>query len=102
MSRRTQKEPSYRLHKQSGQAMVTLPDGFCGRRDVLLGIYDTDASRATYHSVLAEWRANGRRLRCADSDTTALTVNRRRRESRRPWSGCIRVRARIAGTTCPA
>ena len=29
--------PSYRLHKQSGQAVVTLPDGLGGRRDVLLG-----------------------------------------------------------------
>jgi hypothetical protein len=26
--------PTYRKHKQSGQAIVTLPDGFGGRRDV--------------------------------------------------------------------
>jgi hypothetical protein len=33
------KPPSYRLHRQSGQAIVTLPDGLGGRRDVLLGPY---------------------------------------------------------------
>ncbi len=27
--------PTYRLHKQSGQAVVTLPDGIGHRRDVL-------------------------------------------------------------------
>ena len=26
MTRRTSNDPSYRLHKQSGQAIVTLPD----------------------------------------------------------------------------
>jgi hypothetical protein len=31
------KIPSYRLHKQSGHAIGTLPDGFGGRKDLLLG-----------------------------------------------------------------
>jgi hypothetical protein len=53
--------PSYRHHKQSGQAVVTLPDGLGGRRDVLLGKYDTPESRAEYARVLAEWEASGRR-----------------------------------------
>ena len=37
MSRRT-KVPSYRLHKQSGQALVTLTDGLGNRRDVPLDV----------------------------------------------------------------
>jgi integrase len=54
--------PSYRLHKQSGQAVVTLADGSGNRGDVLLGQYGTAESRAEYARVLAEWEANGRRL----------------------------------------
>jgi integrase len=54
--------PSYRLHKQSGQAVVTLTDGLGGRRDVLLGQHGTPESRAEYVRVLAEWEAAGRTL----------------------------------------
>jgi integrase len=54
--------PAYRVHKQSGQAIVTLTDGIGGRKDVLLGKYDTPESRAEYIRVLAEWEATGRRL----------------------------------------
>jgi integrase len=54
--------PSYRLHKQSGQAVVTLPDGRGGRRDVLLGKYDTPESKAEYQRVLLQWEAAGRHL----------------------------------------
>jgi integrase len=54
--------PSYRRHRQSGQAIVTLTDGCGGRRDVLLGEYGTVASRAEYARVIAEWEAAGRRL----------------------------------------
>jgi integrase len=53
--------PSYRLHKQSGQGIVTLTDGLGGRKDVLLGKYDTPESRAEYLRVLGEWQATGRR-----------------------------------------
>ena len=53
--------PSYRRHKQSGQAVVTLPDGFGRRRDVLLGKYGSPESRQEYLRVLAQWEANGRR-----------------------------------------
>jgi hypothetical protein len=38
--------PSYRLHKQSGQAVVTLTDGIGGRHDVLLGPHGTPESRS--------------------------------------------------------
>lgn len=54
--------PTYRLHKQSGQAIVTLTDGVGGRRDVLLGKYDTPESHEEYLRVLHEWKAAGRRL----------------------------------------
>src|SRR5262249_42266572 len=54
--------PAYRLHKQSGQAVVTLPDGLGNRRDVLLGTYGSDQSRAEYLRVVTEWQATGRRL----------------------------------------
>jgi integrase len=65
------------LHKQSGQAVVTLPDGLGGRRDVLLGKYDTPESRAEYARVLAEWEVGGRRLpaRSAEGSAPDLTVN---------------------------
>jgi integrase len=73
MSRRNH-IPAYRLHKQSGQAIVTLPDGFGRRRDVLLGKFGTPESRKEYARVLTEWESNGRRLPqpAAASD---ITVN---------------------------
>src|SRR5688500_2360381 len=46
--------PSYRLHKQSGQAIVTLSG-----KDHLLGTYGTAASKAEYKRVTAEWLAGG-------------------------------------------
>jgi integrase len=69
--------PSYRLHRQSGQAVVTLPDGRGGRRDALLGPHGTPESRQEYLRVLAEWEANGRRLppRGAEPSAPDLTVN---------------------------
>jgi hypothetical protein len=54
--------PSYRLHKQSGQAVVTLTDGLGGRRDVLLGKYDSPESRTEYARVVAAWESSGRKL----------------------------------------
>jgi hypothetical protein len=76
MSRRTH-VPTYRIHKQSGQAVVTLPDGLGGRRDVLLGKHGSPDSRAEYARVLAEWEAGGRRLppRGAEGSAPDLTIN---------------------------
>lgn len=48
--------PSYRLHKPTGQAVVTL-----NGRDSYLGRHGTPASRAEYDRLIAEWLANGRR-----------------------------------------
>jgi len=51
------KAPSYRKHKVSGQAVVTL-DG----RDFYLGPHGTKASHAEYDRLVAEWLANRRQL----------------------------------------
>jgi hypothetical protein len=67
--------PSYRLHKQSGQAVVTLTDGLGRRRDVLLRYHGTPESRVEYARVIAEWEANGRRLPASEATTTGLSVN---------------------------
>jgi integrase len=67
--------PTYRLHKQSGQAVVTLPDGLGRRRDVLLGLYGSPESRAEYARVLAEWEASGRRLPRPAAPVPDLSVN---------------------------
>lgn len=62
--------PTYRKHKQSGQAIVTLSDGLGGRRDVLLGPYGSKESRLEYARVIGEWESTGRRL----SDQTDMSV----------------------------
>jgi hypothetical protein len=70
--------PSYRLHKQSGQAIVTLPDGLGGRRDVLLGPHDSPQSRSEYDRIIAEWLAAGKRLPASvlgPAGRSDLTVN---------------------------
>src|SRR5262245_26896278 len=58
--------PSYRRHKQSGQAIVTLSG-----KDILLGKYGTRESRDKYNRVTSEWLAAGRHLR---ADPAAVTV----------------------------
>ncbi|HEY2837853.1 MAG TPA: hypothetical protein VGJ26_01805 [Pirellulales bacterium] len=57
--------PSYRRHKPSGQAVVTL-DG----RDFYLGKYNSAASCAEYNRRIAEWSANDG----AVPQTESLTV----------------------------
>lgn len=57
MPTHSRRPPSYRLHKGSGQAVVTL-DG----RNVYLGVHGTPASREAYDRVVSEWLANGRKL----------------------------------------
>ena len=49
--------PSYRLHRPTGQAVVTLSG-----RDFYLGKHGTPASRAEYDRLVAEWLAAGRQL----------------------------------------
>src|SRR5262249_50446760 len=66
--------PSYRKHRQSGQAVTTLTDSMGGRRDVLLGKYGPAASRHEYAGVISEWEAAGRRLP-SENPSSSLTIN---------------------------
>lgn len=50
------KFPSYRHHKRSGQAVVTLSG-----KDYYLGPHGTDASRIKYERLIARWIENGRK-----------------------------------------
>ena len=52
----TSRIPSYRFHKASGQAVVTLD-----YRDHYLGPFGSPESRVCYEQLVAEWLANGRR-----------------------------------------
>lgn len=48
------RQPSYRLHKPSGQAVVTIAG-----KDHYLGVYDSKASRAEYARLLKQWEGQG-------------------------------------------
>ncbi|WP_422931507.1 hypothetical protein [Singulisphaera sp. PoT] len=63
MSART---PSYRLHKCTNQAVVTL-----NGKDHYLGRYGSNESRAEYDRLIAHWLSNGRQL----AKTGDLTVS---------------------------
>jgi integrase len=54
---RRRKAPKYRLHKSSGQAVVTLSG-----KDFYLGRHRSEISRREYDRLVGEWLANGRRL----------------------------------------
>lgn len=54
MGRTKKDKPNYRLHKATGQAVVTL-----GGRDVYLGKYGTDASKDAYERAVLTWRNGG-------------------------------------------
>lgn len=60
MTRQSLSIPSYRLHKPSGQAVVTLSG-----KDHYLGLYDNPKSRNRYDRLIAEWLASDRELRPA-------------------------------------
>ncbi|GMU22145.1 MAG: hypothetical protein AMXMBFR13_22330 [Phycisphaerae bacterium] len=64
------RNPSYRRHRASGQAIVTL-----NGRDIYLGPYGTAASKAEYDRVVGEWRAAGRRLPASMQPTQDLSLS---------------------------
>jgi integrase len=71
MSVRSLRTPSYRHHKPTGQAVVTL-----NGKDIYLGRYGSPESRAEYDRLIAEWLSNGRTLLVAASGTDSdLTIN---------------------------
>jgi hypothetical protein len=72
---RHKRPPSYHLHNQSGQAIVTLTDPYGARRDVLLGPHDSPESRAEYARVVGEWELHGRRLPPVRGHAAEATVN---------------------------
>jgi hypothetical protein len=69
MPRLTSANPSYRRHRPSGQAVVTI-----GGRDHYLGPHGTKASRDEYDRVIAEFLANGRRPPTAAADLTVAEL----------------------------
>ena len=65
MPRQRSRSPSYRLHKASGQAVVTLNGrGHC------LGRWNTKTSRQEYDPLVGEWLANARRSPSVANDLT--------------------------------
>ena len=67
--------PTYRLHKQSGQAVVIVNlNGV--RKDILLGKYGTPESKVEYERVIAELRVAGSTsLNVSTPSGPDLTVN---------------------------
>src|SRR5262249_54311576 len=73
MPRPRSSTPTYRRHS-SGQARVTLVDVVTGRqKDVLLGEFDSKASKVEYARVLQRWEASGRRL--LDEPASDVSIN---------------------------
>lgn len=69
MSRKsTRRIPSYRLHKATGQAVVTLAG-----KDHYLGPHGTQASKDEYDRLTSVFLASGRRMP-SEGDATGLTV----------------------------
>ena len=66
---RTSTLPSYRRHKASGLAVVTI-----NSRDVYLGHWNSEESRNKYERVIAEWIAT--RHAATTKDRESLTVDR--------------------------
>jgi integrase len=61
--------PKYRLHRASGQAVVTIAG-----RDHYLGPHGTKASRLEYDRLIGEWLANGRTIGEADRGLTVVEL----------------------------
>lgn len=63
MRTRLKSIPSYRKHRATGQAIVTL-----NGRDFYLGLYGSKASRIEYDRLISEWLQQGRQIRPAAGD----------------------------------
>lgn len=68
MPKKMPKTPSYRKHKVTGQAVVTL-----GGKDFYLGLHGSKASKREYDRLISEWLANDRTLK-NDGDDITITV----------------------------
>jgi integrase len=69
MSTRRERVPSYRLHKPSGQAVVTL-----NGQDHYLGRFETQASRDAYNQLIVTWLSHGRSLPLQQQRATVVCV----------------------------
>ena len=69
MPKLTHSQPSYRRHKGSGQAVVTI----CGR-DYYLGKWRSRASKRHYDRLIAEWLARDRQPLVEASDLTVVEL----------------------------
>ena len=65
------RHPSYREHKVTGQAVVTLHG-----KDFYLGRHGTKESKAELDRLIAEWLANWRHLAISGPMTVAEVVSR--------------------------
>jgi integrase len=63
------RNPSYRCHKATGQAVVTL-----NGRDFYLGKYGSHPSKIEYDRVIAKWLVNGRRLPAGNETTIGHVI----------------------------
>ncbi len=59
--------PTYRLHRQSGQAVVTITMPGGQRRDILLGPHNSPESKQEYERVISQIRTGWQPLSIADS-----------------------------------
>src|SRR5262245_48732356 len=66
--------PAYRLHKQSGQAIVTVTVNG-KRRDILLGKHGSPESQEEYARVLARLRAGGPSAAVELSTKSDITIS---------------------------
>lgn len=67
---KTLRIPSYRRHKPTGQAVVTVHE-----RDIYLGKFNSAASRAEYNRIIAEWTAgNGTLPKQRANDLTIVEL----------------------------
>ncbi len=67
--------PAYRLHRASGQAVVTLTDPCGTRRDYYLGPHGSPTSQAEYGRLIAEWTAANKCLPFAGPVPNDLTID---------------------------
>jgi hypothetical protein len=54
---RRRRQPSYRLHRARGSAVVTI-----NGKNNYLGKYDSPESHEKYARLIAQWQANGKEL----------------------------------------
>ncbi len=67
-AKKNSKVPSYRLHKATGQAVVTL-----NNRDFYLGRHSDPTSKEKYDRLIAQWLANGRRMPISSEANITVT-----------------------------